>query len=109
MSDYHAIKALSNSSLSVLKRSPTEFYKRFVTEDPKERMTAEDDVHCAFAWAGCGVEICCNAACRLIHYEGATVLRLAEHFGAGRQIQQHCGAGQRQCAARWIYCPQVLA
>ena len=42
MSDYHAIKALSNSSLSVLKRSPTEFYKRFVTEDPKERMTVEE-------------------------------------------------------------------
>ena len=39
---YHAIKALSNSSLSVLKRSPTEFYKRFVTEDPKERMTVEE-------------------------------------------------------------------
>ena len=42
MSEYHAIKALSNSSLSVLKRSPTEFYKRFVTEDPKERMTVEE-------------------------------------------------------------------
>ena len=42
MSDYHSIKALSNSSLSVLKRSPTEFYKRFVTEDPKERMTVEE-------------------------------------------------------------------
>ena len=40
--DYHSIKALSNSSLSVLKRSPTEFYKRFVTEDPKERMTVEE-------------------------------------------------------------------
>ena len=35
MSDYHAIKALSNSSLSVLKRSPTEFYKRFVTGEMK--------------------------------------------------------------------------
>ena len=32
---YHAIKALSNSSLSVLKRSPTEFYKRFVTGEMK--------------------------------------------------------------------------
>ena len=42
MSDYHSIKALSNSSLSVLKRSPAEFYKRFVTEDPKERMTVEE-------------------------------------------------------------------
>ena len=42
MSDYHAIKALSNSSLTVLKRSPTEFYRRFVTEDPKERMTVEE-------------------------------------------------------------------
>ena len=40
--DYHSIRALSNSSLSVLKRSPTEFYKRFVTEDPKERMTVEE-------------------------------------------------------------------
>ena len=35
MSNYHAIKALSNSSLSVLKRSPTEFYKRFVTGEMK--------------------------------------------------------------------------
>ena len=35
MSDYHAIKALSNSSLSVLKRSPTEFYKRFITGEMK--------------------------------------------------------------------------
>ena len=42
MPNYHEIKALSNSSLSVLKRSPTEFYKRFVTEDPKERMTVEE-------------------------------------------------------------------
>ena len=42
MSDYHSINALSNSSLSVLKRSPTEFYKRFVTEDPKERMIVEE-------------------------------------------------------------------
>ena len=35
MSDYHAIKALSNSSLSVLKRSPTEFHKRFITGEMK--------------------------------------------------------------------------
>ena len=35
MSNYHAIKALSNSSLSVLKRSPTEFYKRFITGEMK--------------------------------------------------------------------------
>ena len=35
MSDYHAIKALSNSSLSVLKRSPNEFYKRFITGEMK--------------------------------------------------------------------------
>ena len=40
--DYHAIKALSNSSLSVLKRSPTEFYRRFVTEDPAERMKGQE-------------------------------------------------------------------
>ena len=37
MSDYHAIKALSNSSLSVLKRSPTEFYKRFITGEMKSQ------------------------------------------------------------------------
>ena len=35
MSDYHEIRALSNSSLSVLKRSPTEFYKRFITGEMK--------------------------------------------------------------------------
>ena len=35
MSDYHAIKALSNSSLSVLKESPAKFYKRFVTGEMK--------------------------------------------------------------------------
>ena len=35
MTDYHSIKALSNSGLSVLKRSPTEFYKRFVTGEMK--------------------------------------------------------------------------
>ena len=39
MSDYHAIKALSNSSLSVLKRSPTEFYRRFVTGEMKGQET----------------------------------------------------------------------
>ena len=39
MSDYHSIKALSNSSLSVLKRSPTEFYKRFVTGEMKGQET----------------------------------------------------------------------
>jgi exodeoxyribonuclease VIII len=36
---YHAIKALSNSSLSVLKRSPAEFYKRFVTGEMKGQET----------------------------------------------------------------------
>ena len=35
MSNYHSIKALSNSSLSCLKRSPTEFYKRFITGEMK--------------------------------------------------------------------------
>ena len=35
MSNYHEIKSLSNSSLSVLKRSPTEFYKRFITGEMK--------------------------------------------------------------------------
>ncbi len=39
MSDYHAIKALSNSSLSVLKRSPTEFCKRFITREMKGQET----------------------------------------------------------------------
>ena len=39
MSDYHAIKALSNSSLSVLKRSPTEFYKRFIAGEMKGQET----------------------------------------------------------------------
>lgn len=32
--NYHSIKALSNSSLSVLKRSPAEFYARFVADPP---------------------------------------------------------------------------
>jgi exodeoxyribonuclease VIII len=39
MTDYHAIKALSNSSLSVLKRSPTEFCKRFITREMKGQET----------------------------------------------------------------------
>jgi len=39
MSNYHAIKALSNSSLSVLNRSPAEFYKRFVTGEMKGQET----------------------------------------------------------------------
>ena len=39
MSNYHEIKALSNSSLSVLKRSPTEFYKRFITGEMKGQET----------------------------------------------------------------------
>lgn len=33
--NYHSIKLLSNSSLSVLKRSPDEFYKRFITGEIK--------------------------------------------------------------------------
>lgn len=37
--DYHEIKALSNSSLSVLKRSPAEFHKRFVTGEMKGQET----------------------------------------------------------------------
>ena len=36
---YHAIKALSNSSLSVLKESPTKFYKLFVTGEMKGQET----------------------------------------------------------------------
>ena len=32
---YHSIKALSNSSLSVLKESPAKFYKRFITGEMK--------------------------------------------------------------------------
>ena len=39
MSNYHEIKALSNSSLSLLKRSPTEFYKRFITREMKGQET----------------------------------------------------------------------
>ena len=34
VTDYHSIPALSNSSLSVLKRSPAEFYARFVADPP---------------------------------------------------------------------------
>lgn len=40
MTDYHSIPALSNSSLSVLKRSPAEFYARFVADPPT--MTQEE-------------------------------------------------------------------
>lgn len=40
MTDYHSIRALSNSSLSVLKRSPAEFYARFVADPPT--MTSEE-------------------------------------------------------------------
>lgn len=40
MTDYHSIDALSNSSLSVLKRSPAEFYARFVADPPT--MTSEE-------------------------------------------------------------------
>ncbi len=42
MSDYHSIPALSNSSLSVLKRSPAEFYARFVA-DPATMTQEETD------------------------------------------------------------------
>jgi len=34
VTNYHSIPALSNSSLSVLKRSPAEFYARFVADPP---------------------------------------------------------------------------
>lgn len=34
MTNYHSIQALSNSSLSVLKRSPAEFYARFIASPP---------------------------------------------------------------------------
>jgi len=37
--DYHAIKALSNSALSVLEESPAKFYKRFVTGEMKGQET----------------------------------------------------------------------
>lgn len=39
MTDYHSIDALSNSSLSVLKRSPTEFHARFVAKTMKTEET----------------------------------------------------------------------
>ena len=39
MSDYHSIDALSNSSLSVLKRSPAEFYARFIAKTMKSEET----------------------------------------------------------------------
>ena len=39
MSDYHSIDALSNSSLSVLKRSPTEFHARFVAKTLRQEET----------------------------------------------------------------------
>lgn len=39
MTDYHSIDALSNSSLSVLKRSPTEFHARFVAKTLKTEET----------------------------------------------------------------------
>lgn len=37
--DYHSIPALSNSSLSVLKRSPAEFYARFIAKTMKQEET----------------------------------------------------------------------
>ena len=39
MSDYYSIDALSNSSLSVLKRSPTEFHARFIAKTMKSEET----------------------------------------------------------------------
>lgn len=39
MTDYHSIDALSNSSLSVLKRSPTEFHARFIAKTLKTEET----------------------------------------------------------------------
>lgn len=39
MSDYHSIDALSNSSLSVLKRSPTEFHARFIAKTLRQEET----------------------------------------------------------------------
>ena len=41
-SDYYAIKAVSNSMLSMLKRSPWTFYKTYVTQDPAEKMESEE-------------------------------------------------------------------
>lgn len=40
--DYHSIDALSNSSLSILKRSPTEFYARFVADPPTMKQEETD-------------------------------------------------------------------
>jgi exodeoxyribonuclease VIII len=39
VSEYHSIDALSNSSLSVLKRSPTEFHARFISKTLKTEET----------------------------------------------------------------------
>lgn len=39
MTDYHSIDALSNSSLSVLKRSPTEFHARFIAKTLRQEET----------------------------------------------------------------------
>lgn len=39
MTDYHSLDALSNSSLSVLKRSPTEFHARFLAKTLKSEET----------------------------------------------------------------------
>jgi hypothetical protein len=42
MSDYYKIDAVSNSMLSLLKRSPWTFYKTYVTTDPAEKMESEE-------------------------------------------------------------------
>jgi hypothetical protein len=42
MSDYHKIDAVSNSMLSLLKRSPWTFYKTYVTKDHAEKMESEE-------------------------------------------------------------------
>jgi hypothetical protein len=42
MSDYYKIDAVSNSMLSLLKRSPWTFYKTYVTQDPAEKMESEE-------------------------------------------------------------------
>jgi hypothetical protein len=41
-SDYYKIDAVSNSMLSLLKRSPWTFYKTYVTTDPAEKMESEE-------------------------------------------------------------------
>jgi exodeoxyribonuclease VIII len=41
-SDYHKIDAVSNSMLSLLKRSPWTFYRTYVTTDPAEKMEPEE-------------------------------------------------------------------